>query len=673
MKEISKFITNSKTKVLFVLLYLFCIVNSFFNVSIAVLEAFVASVVLVMYLIERKKSNKKMRKYLENLSFNIESATHNSIMNSPFPMVIVKKNGEIIWYNNNFGELVDKDAFLSQYIQDAFEGFTISEEEAVVYNICAGGKTFDAIGVCTKSESYSKLDKKENEKNESFEEIFVYYFVDTTNLTSLQEEYRESRFVKGYIYIDNLDELTKSLPDSDRTGILSKIEKNLYDFTVRYNAILQRNDRDRYSFITEYRYLKKMKDEKFNVLKSVKDIEATEMQFTLSIGVGVGEDLHETESFAKSAIDLALGRGGDQAVVKEGTDVTYFGGNAREVEKRTKVRSRIVALYFKELLEKNERVIIMGHENPDMDSLGASMGISRIAKAYDKETFIVLDDNLNENAKILLKRFENNREYDGLFLPAQTAENFITDKTVVVIVDCHRASILPCPEIIEKSDKKVLIDHHRKGADFISDTVLSFHEPYASSTSELVVEMLGYLDDKVKLRKAEAESLYAGILLDTQNFSVKTGVRTFEAASYLRKAGMEPVSARDFIKSDFETYIKVSEIVKSCEFYNNDIAIAKYYGEEANSIFIAQAADALIDIKGIEASFVIFKNKEKIIISARSNGKINVQIVMERMGGGGHQLVAGAQLTDSTVDKAVMMIKEILKEITDDSSKNEEI
>ncbi len=673
MKEISKFITNSKTKVLFVLLYAFCIVNSFFNMNVAVLEAFVTSIVLVIYLIERKKTDKNMRKYLENLSFNIESATHNSIMNSPFPMVIVRKNGEIIWYNNNFGDIIDKDSFLSQYIQDAFEGFVISNEENIVCDIKSGGKTFDAIGVCTKSDTYSKSDKKENDKNDSFEEIFVYYFVDTTDFTDLKNEHEQSRLVKGYIYIDNLDELTKSLPDSDRTGILSKIEKNLYDFTVRYNAILQRNDRDRYSFITEYRYFKTMRDEKFNVLKLVKDIEVTDMQFTLSIGVGVGADLHETESFAKSAIDLALGRGGDQAVVKEGTDVTYFGGNAREVEKRTKVRSRIVALYFKELLEKNERVIIMGHKNPDMDSLGAAMGISRIAKAYDKETFIVLDDTPNENVEALYKRLENNREYEGLFLPAQTAENYLSPKTVVVVVDCHRLSILPCPQLVEKADKKVLIDHHRKGADFISDTVLSFHEPYASSTCELVVEMLGYLDDKVKLRKAEAESLYAGILLDTQNFSVKTGVRTFEAASYLRKSGMEPISAKDFVKSDFETYIKVSEIVKSCEFYNNDIAIAKYYGEETNTIFIAQAADDLIDIKGIEAAFVIFKNKDKVTISARSNGKVNVQLVMEKLGGGGHQLVAGAQLADITVDKVVMTIKEILKEIIEEYKDEEDV
>ncbi len=672
MKEIGKFVTNSKTKILFVLLYAFCLVNLFFSINVAIVEAVVTTVVLIIYLIERRKSDKNMRKYLENLSFNIESATHNSIMNSPFPMVIVRKNGEIIWYNNNFGELIDKDTFLSPYIGDAFEGFVIDADETIVTDIVAGGRTFDAIGVCTKSKSYSKSDKKDSDKNDDVEEIFVYYFVDTTKLTTLQTEHNETRLVKGYIYIDNLDELTKSLPDSDRTGILSKIEKNLYDFTIRYNAILQRSDRDRYSFMTEYRNFVQMKNEKFNVLRFVKDVEVSDMQFTLSIGVGVGSDLHETESFAKTAIDLALGRGGDQAVVKEGSEVSYFGGNAREVEKRTKVRSRIVALYFKELLEKNERVIITGHKNPDMDSLGAAMGISRIAKAFDKEAFIVLDDTLNENAQVLLKRFENNREYEGLFIPAQTAENFLNEKTVVVIVDCHRLPILPCPELVAKADKKVLIDHHRKGADFISDTVLAFHEPYASSASELVVEMLGYLDDRVKLRKAEAESLYAGILLDTQNFSVKTGVRTFEAASYLRKAGMEPISAKDFVKSDFETYIKVTEIVKSCEFYSNDIAIAKYYGEETNSIFIAQAADALIDIKGVEAAFVIFKNKDRVIISARSNGKINVQLVMERMGGGGHQLVAGAQLSEITVDKAVMTIKEILKEITE-TSDNEEL
>lgn len=657
VREFRNFISNSKMKICFVLLYIFAFTTAFWRVDVAVTEAFLSTVVLGVYLVNRRNSNKQMRQYLETLSLNIESATHNSVMNSPFPMVILKKNGEIIWYNTSFGELISKDNFSSPYIQNAFEGFEIKDDEALYCNICIDGKTFDAYGVCT-SNDINQNEKKDN----SSENIYIYYFVDTTILTNIKQEKIDSRLVKGYMYIDNLDELTKNIPDSDRTAILSQIEKHMYDFVLKYNAILSKSERDRYSFVMEYRDFKAMKEEKFFILKTVKDVNATDIPLTLSIGVGAGDTLHETEDFAKIAIDLALGRGGDQAVIKEGNDIVYFGGNSREIERRTKVRSRIVALYFKEYVENNDKVIIEGHKNPDTDCLGAALGISRIVRAYGKEAYIVLDEN-NMNVEAMMKKLDNNREYEGLFVSSQTAETLFDEKTVTVVVDAHRLSLLPAPGIIEKSNKNVLIDHHRKGADYITNTILAFHEPYASSTSELVVEMLGYLDGKVKLRKAEAEMLYGGILLDTQNFSVKTGVRTFEAASFLRKAGMEPASAKDLIKNDFETYLKVSGIVKSCEICFENIAIAKYYGEEESSIFIAQAADTLIDIKGIEASFVIFKNRDRVLISARSNGKINVQLIMEKLGGGGHQLVAGAQLEDITVDKATMIIKNTLEEM----------
>lgn len=657
MKEFGNFISNSKMKICFVLLYVFAFTTAFWRVDVAIIEAFLSTIVLAVYLVNRRNSNKQMRQYLETLSLNIESATHNSVMNSPFPMVILKRNGEIIWYNTSFGELISKDGFSSPYIQDAFSDFEMNDEEMLYCDISIGERTFDAYGVCT-SNDVNQNSKKESRDNE----IYIYYFVDTTNLTNIKQEKTDSRLVKGYMYIDNLDELTKNIPDSDRTAILSQIEKHMYDFVLKYNAILSKSERDRYSFVMEYRNFKTMKEEKFSILKTVKDVNATDIPLTLSIGVGVGDNLHETEDFAKTAIDLALGRGGDQAVIKEGNDVVYFGGNSREIERRTKVRSRIVALYFKEYVEKNDKVIIMGHKNPDTDCLGAALGISRIVKAYGKDAYIVLDEN-NVNVEAMMKKLGNNREYEGLFVNSQTADSLFDERTVTVVVDAHRLSLLPAPEIIEKSNKNVLIDHHRKGADYITNTILAFHEPYASSTSELVVEMLGYLDTKVKLRKQEAEMLYGGILLDTQNFSVKTGVRTFEAASYLRKAGMEPASAKDLIKNDFDTYLKVSEIVKSCEICFENVAIAKYYGEEDNSIIIAQAADTLIDIKGVEASFVIFKNRDRVLISARSNGKINVQLIMEKLGGGGHQLVAGAQLEDITVDKATMIIKNTLEDM----------
>lgn len=655
MKEVNKFITNSKMKISFVLLYLFGAVDLFFSFEVALAEVFIATILLVFYLTGRNKQNKVMRKYLEELSLNIETATHDSVMNSPFPMVIVRENGEIIWYNNNFGELVNKEGFLSPNIQDTFEGFEISGTERAKCEVEIDGKCFEAYGVYTRSPIKDK-------KEDSQELIFVYYFVDITDLKNLRREFSDSRVVKGYIYIDNLDELTKSITDSERTSLISQVEKDIYDFTTQFNAILSKAERDRYSFVAEYKDFIKMKESKFPLLKNVKNIESSNIPFSLSMGIGAGETLAETEAFAKSALDLALGRGGDQAVIRENNDYSYFGGNNKEIEKRTKVRSRLMALSLKELLENCESVVIMGHKNADMDAIGAAIGISRISKAYDKPTHIIIEER-NPNMDIVKMRLQDSIEYENLFISPEFAEEYVDSHTLLVVVDTHLQSYVVSPELLAKTKRIFLIDHHRKGAEFIKNASLTFHEPYASSTCELVVEMLSYLDDKVKIRKCEADCLYAGILLDTQNFSVRTGMRTFEAASYLRKVGMDPALAKEYIKNSFEDYIKVSEIVGSSEIYKDKIAIAKYYGEEDNSVFIAQAADSLVDIKGISAAFVIFKNKNNVIISARSNGTVNVQVIMEKLGGGGHQLIAGAQLKETTVDKTIVTIKELLDEL----------
>jgi len=655
MNELNKFMSNSKMKICFVTLYLFSAIALFFSIEIACLELVISTVILAFYLISRNSQNKKMRKYLENLSLNIETATHDSVMNSPFPMVIIRENGEIIWYNNNFGELVSEESFITPYIQDMFTGFVISKNELTKCEVKIENRYFEAYGIYTKSPIKEK-------KEQSQESIFVYYFVDITALKELSKEYSDSRIVKGYIYIDNLDELTKSITDSERTSFISQVEKNIFDFTSKYNAVLSKAERDRYSFVVEYKDFILMKESKFSILKDVKNIEASNVPFSLSIGIGSGENLSETEHFAKSALDLALGRGGDQVVIRENNDYLYYGGNTKEVEKRTKVRSRLMALSLRELLDRCENVVIMGHKNADMDAIGAAVGISRIAKAYDKTTNIIIDDK-NPNMEIVNQRLNDSTEYETLFITPEFCDEYVNSHTLLVVVDTHLSSYVVAPEILNKTKKIFLIDHHRKGAEFIKNTVLTFHEPYASSTCELVVEMLGYLDDKVKIRKCEADCLYAGILLDTQNFSVRTGMRTFEAASYLRKVGMDPAFAKEYIKNSFDDYIKVSEIVRSSEIYKDKIAIAKYYGEEENSVFIAQAADTLIEIKGISAAFVIFKNKNNIAISARSNGTVNVQVLMEKLGGGGHQLIAGAQLTETTVDKTIILIKDLLDEL----------
>lgn len=632
-----------------VFLCLFALSVSFYNPTLAIIQLVVSLAVFSVFVFRSSTSSQNMRDYIESLSFDVESASHNSVLKTPFPMVIVRENGEIVWYNDTLAKLIPDESYIGRQLSELFYEFS-SPQKSITCDIVWENRTFTAYGVLA------------DETKSAQERVYVYYFIETTALSELKQKYREDMIVKGYIYLDNLDEITKHVSDSERTMIASQAEKLISDFVGTNQGILSKSDRDRYSFVMERKNFEKVFSEKIPVLKQVKEIETFGgLPVTLSIGVGIGETLGETENFSRVALDMALGRGGDQAVIKRGNDFTYFGGQNREIEKRTKVRSRIIALSLREMIEQSDKMIIMGHRGADLDSLGSSLGLARIAAAYEKPAYIVLDEP-NRNTEAVLAKTKLDRDFDDTFITPAHAEMLLDANTLLAIVDTHKASLVAAPGLLKESVKIFLIDHHRKGADYIYDAQLTFHEPYASSTCELVVEMLQYLDDKVKLKRLEAECLYAGILIDTQNFSMKTGVRTFEAASYLRKSGMEPGVAKNLVKTDFDNYIKVSDIVKSAEVYRNSIAIAKYYGDEENSIFIAQAADDLIDIRGIEAAFVIFRRGEDTIISARSNGKVNVQVIMEQMGGGGHQLVAGCQSKELTVDKAILMIKELLDE-----------
>jgi c-di-AMP phosphodiesterase-like protein len=652
MKEKYKLFIRPRMIFYFIFLYLFALTGFIVNWQLGLAQFVASTIVLVLFIVNNLKSSEQFKEYIENLSFNIESATHNSVLNSPFPMVILKGSGEIIWYNTTFSDMVSRDNITEQ-VTDFFSQFVLPKAEGELRcSVYYSDKSFDAYGILVDT------------KNETDDNIYVYYFVDTTDYSNLLTQYYNDMIVKGFIYFDNLDEITKQISDSERTAIISQIEKIISDYIILNDGVLNKFDRDRYSFIIERKNFDIIRENKFDILKKVKQVNtSSNLPITLSIGVGVGESLIETESYSRAALDMALGRGGDQAVIKVDNEFFYFGGQNKETEKRTKVRSRIIALSFKELIESSDKIIVMGHKSADMDLLGAALGLSRIAKAFEKKAYIVIEEQ-NRNTEALFSKTREDKDYTDVFISPSQAELIIDNRTLLTIVDTHREALLSAPELLKSNSKIFLIDHHRKGADFIKNSYLTFHEPYASSTSELVVEMLQYLDDKVKLKRIEAESLYAGILIDTQNFTLRTGVRTFEAASYLRKTGMEPIAAKDLIKNDLESYIKVSEIVKSAEIYNH-VAIAKYYGEEENSIFIAQAADDLIEIKNIKASFVIFKNSEGITISARSNGDVNVQLIMEKLGGGGHQLVAGAQLKDTTVDKAALDIKQTIDNLED--------
>ena len=650
LQVIKKLYSMPKVFIGFVFLLLFSFSLYPYNATLALIEMGITVALFSVFILTGNNSSKKFRDYIESLSFDVGSASHNSVLKSPFPMAVLRANGEIVWCNDSFGAFLSTEDYIGRSLGDIFPEFVLNQSGGVT-EFPAGEKSFTVYAVVT------------DETKAPEERIYVCYFVEITELAQLKKKYRDDMIVKGHIYIDNLDEIAKEISDAERTMIASQAERIISEFVGAYQGILNKMDRDRFTFVMERKHFSDLLATKMSVLKDVKNIETFGgLPVTLSIGIGVGESLGETENFSRVALDMALGRGGDQAVVKVGNDFTYFGGQNREIEKRTKVRSRIIALSFREMVEHADKVIVMGHKNADMDSLGSALALRRVASAFGKPAHIILEDT-NVNTEAVLSKTRLDKEFENTFISVMQAEMMVTSDTLVVVVDTHRPNLVAAPSLLKEDVKVFLIDHHRKGADFIYDANLTFHEPYASSTCELVVEMLQYLDDKVKLKRMESEALYAGILLDTQNFAMKTGARTFEAASYLRKLGMDPVAARDLIKSDFDNYVKVSDIVKSAEIYKNSIAIAKYYGDEENSIFIAQAADDLINIKEIEAAFVIFRRGDDTIISARSNGKINVQVIMEKLGGGGHQTVAGCQSKELTVDKSILLIKEVLDEL----------
>ena len=453
--------------------------------------------------------------------------------------------------------------------------------------------------------------------------------------------------------IDNYKETMQLLESEQKAQFTAEIERSIYDWANEYKGILIKSDNDRYVYVFEQRYLQKVKEDKFSILDKIKEISlGSKVQFTLSIAISnegiTNRDRYES---AKAAMDVVLGRGGDQAVIRENEIYKFFGGRAEEVEKRTKVKARVVAHALEELILESENVMVMGHTNGDMDSMGASMGIYRLAKTYGKSAYII-----DSNETTTLQSFKNellkDEEYEDVLINKEVAMENIDEETLLVIVDTHKRNYVEAPELLNQTKKIVVIDHHRRGTDYIEDATLIFQEVYASSAAELVTELLQYSEKKVELKTIEAESLYAGIMMDTKNFTFKTGVRTFEAAAYLRKNGVDIIRVKKWFQSDLKSFNRIADIVKSAELVNDTIGIAIYDEQSKDtSLICAKAADELLTISDITASFVIGNLGEKVCISGRSIGDINVQLILEKLGGGGHITLAGAQVEGMTLEE----------------------
>ena len=643
----------SRTKIylalIFILLAIICIQNP--RLIIVSICVYLLILGYTYYINQKRKS--EISETLQDLTLTVDSAAKTSLINSPFPLIIVENDGNIIWKSSRFvSEFanIDINTYVTDINLDIKDIVKKSREktnkEDIIRQVDIGDKTYKVIG------KYIKYSKNRDRKSKK-EYMVILYFIDETENIKLREEYEDSKSCIGIVMIDNYEEMMLRLETEEKPQITAEIDKCIYDWANETEGVLIKVEKDRYIYFFEQRYLEKIKEEKFSILDKIKEINTNEkVQFTLSIAIS-NEGITDREKYksAQTAMDIVLGRGGDQAVIRENEIYKFFGGRAQEVEKRTKVKARIVAHALENLIKECQKVMIMGHTNPDMDAIGSCMGIYRLAKTVGKDAYIICDKSV-ATLENFMKTIEKDTEYEDIIINKEVAEENIDEDTLLVIVDTNKINYVEAPELIDKTKKVVVIDHHRRSTDYIDSATLIFQEVYASSAAELVTELLQYVENKVTLKKIEAESLYAGIMMDTKNFTFKTGVRTFEAAAYLRRCGVDIIRVKKWFQSDLESFNKIADIVKKAEIVNETIAISTYdkKTKEANLI-CAKAADELLTISDITASFVIGNLGDKICISGRSIGDINVQIILEKLGGGGHITLAGAQVEGMTMEE----------------------
>lgn len=647
--NLDKLISRTKIYlvVIAIILVILCVVE-----PKAIIPSILAYIAIFVYTIwSNNKRKTEISEHINELTVSVDKAAQSTIINSPFPLVVLETNGNIIWKSSNFIKEfanIDTGTTLTDVIKELklkIENGKNTNNISISESMKIGDKNYKVIA------EYTKLREKEH-KNSS-EYMATVYFLDETNYVKLLEEYTNSRTCIGIIVLDNYEELMQRVTEEEKLKITSNAEKNIYSWVNKYDGLLVKAERDTYVCIFDQLNLEKIKEDKFEILDEIKEIKTQDnIQLTLSIAISENEKTNSEEyKSAKAVIDIALGRGGDQAIIKQNGKYYFFGGRTQEVEKRTRVKARIVAQALEELMNSASNVIIMGHTNSDIDAMGSGMGVYRIAKTIGKDAYIV-----NETNGTSLDNFINDlkdiEEYNDVIIDKAEALNKISADSLLVVVDTDKKNYVEAPELLDKTDKIVVIDHHRRGTDYIENAILTFHEVYASSACELVTELVEYAEKTVKLTKFEVEALYAGIMMDTKNFTFKTGVRTFEAAAFLRKCGVDIIKVKKWFQSDLETYNKISEIVAKSEIIDDTIAISIYDKEDSDAnITCAKAADELLTISNITASFVIGKMGDKIYISGRSIGDINVQLILEKLGGGGHITVAGAQVEGMTQEE----------------------
>ena len=607
---------------------------------LAAVETSVTLVVFMLYVMNRNRRGRQLQRYIQAMSNTLEATSQGD---SPLPAVLIRLGDDvIIWANHRFSELTGyADTMMEQQLEEVLPDFSLDWLEA--------GKTESPQDATLGPRRYRVYGTTVRAEDSRGTMLGVLYFSDLTELYEIRDEYIRSRPVISIILIDNYEELTKNLTESAISNMNAKLNDAITQWTDGYNGLLRKLERNRFLFIFEKRDLQRAVDDKFSLLESIHEItNPAGLPASISIGLGVdGANFEEGYDFAALSIEMALSRGGDQAVVKDRFNFSFYGGRNREADYRSKVRSRVTANSLMELIGQSGHVFVMGHKNADLDAVGAAMGVCCLCRKRGKRFSIVIDTEKNAAPK-LISQIQAEPQYRDCFISGQDALLMADNRSILIVVDTNRPDQVECQPLLEAITKVCVIDHHRRAADYISPVVVNFHEPYASSTAELVTELLQYAVEKNDVLPIEAKSLMAGICLDTKFFNVRTGERTFEAAAALRRLGADTTEVKLLLQNDFQDTMTKYQIIKSSRLYRQEIAIAAL-NTPTSRILAAQAADELLNISGITASFVLYPDGDQVIISARSIGSANVQMILEPLGGGGNTATAGAQVKNATV------------------------
>ncbi len=634
------------------------IVMLFFNYTwFGITQIVLSLIIFTLNMMFKSRYKKRMDEMIESITLSANTR-NDALLSFPLPIVLLDKNGIVIWYNTLLRQIFKDRTLTETCITDLFNNFDLSylskkgETSGFIQKLEYNGKIYKAIGNTPQSSA------------DTDDDITILYLDDITQSAELQKKYIAEKTIICFVTIDNYDELMDAAPSSIVPQLQSELYKTINNWVSENNGIILKYEKDKYFIEFEYQRLESFIKNKFDVLAKVRAIDTkNSIPASISIGIGMnGENLAENDSFAKAALNMALGRGGDQAVIKDNEQFRFYGTATKEHEKSTRVKARVVSFALSGLIGNAENVVVLTHKNADLDGVGAAFGLSRICRIHNTPVSIAMET-YDKTVTRILNKLDYTEDYNDLIITNEEAKTKINENTLVIMVDTHRTSLLEDVSLLDNAKQIVVIDHHRRTEDFVEHPALVYHEPYASSTCEMITEILQYTSNKMSLTKFEAEALYSGIVIDTKNFTFKTGVRTFEAASFLRKQGVDTIAVKTVFQQDLKTYIKRSEIIRNAEIVRDNIAISiTPDSDDITHTVMAQAADELLNIRGIIASFVIHKADGKVNISGRSLGEINVQLILEKLGGGGHMTIAGAQIDNTSSETA----KELLLKAIDD-------